>query len=420
MSQDKQQSVVIGGGVIGAMCAWYLSKSGHAVTIIDSGKFGNACSHGNCGYVCPSHVLPLTTPGAIPKALKSFFNPDSPFLIRPRLSLDLWRWLLNFASRCNRDSMLDAAITRDHLLKSSMRLYEELIDQESLEVEWQRRGLLFVFQTRTAFEHYAETDQLLRDKFSVAATPYTGDQVNRLEPALKPGLAGAWHYPSDCHLRPDHLMTQMKDKLIKRGVRIVEDAAVERFVHSAGWADAVQTSAGSIEGKNFVVATGALTPFLNQHLGVNIPIQPGKGYSITTTRPAVVPRIPLIFEEHSVAVTPFAEGYRIGSTMEFAGYDRSMNPRRLEILRRGAKIYLDHPYTQQVQETWFGWRPMTWDGKPYIDQTPLMRNTWVAAGHNMLGLSMATGTGKLISEMINRETPHLNPRPLSLSRIQRW
>jgi D-amino-acid dehydrogenase len=173
---------------------------------------------------------------------------------------------------------------------------------------------------------------------------------------------------------------------------------------------------GEIAADRVVVACGALTPFLNQQLGCRIPIQPGKGYSLTMPRPAVCPTYPLIFEQHRVAITPMKSGYRIGSTMEFAGYDSRINQRRLQLLRDSARLYLREPDAEPLQETWYGWRPMTWDSKPYIDRSPRFENVWVAAGHNMLGLSMATVTGKLIAEMMTGQQPHLDIRPLRIGR----
>ncbi len=413
----SQRTVVVGGGVIGAFCAWYLQQSGHEVTVVEANEFGSGCSHANCGYVCPSHVLPLTAPGVIWKTFRAMLRPNSPFSIRPRMSFALWRWLANFALRCNRHSMLEAAPTIHQLLQSSLTLYEELLAEENLEVQWERRGLLFVYQDQHHFEAYREIDKLLTEQFQIPAVPYAGEAVRELEPALKSGLAGGWHYPGDCHLRPDLLMRQLRELLTRSGVTIVEQAEVSSFARRGGRAEAVRTTAGEIAGDHFVVATGAWTPLLSGALGIRVPIEPGKGYSITTTLPPVVPKIPLIFEEHSVAITPFHDGYRIGSTMEFSGYDSSLNPKRLELLRSGARMYLDEPYTDQVQEEWYGWRPMTWDGKPVIDRTPNMANIWIAAGHNMLGLSMAPSTGKLVSELINDEVPHINPNPMSLRRL---
>ena len=151
------------------------------------------------------------------------------------------------------------------------------------------------------------------------------------------------------------------------------------------------------------MATGAWTPLLNRELGCKVPIQPGKGYSITMPRPAKCPTIPLIFEEHRVAVTPMQSGYRLGSIMEFAGYDRTINPRRIEMLRSGASHYLLEPTAEPVVEQWYGWRPMTPDSLPIIRRSPARNNVVIAAGHNMLGLSMAPATGKQVAEMLSGE-----------------
>ena len=167
----------------------------------------------------------------------------------------------------------------------------------------------------------------------------------------------------------------------------------------------------------FVVAAGAWTPLLNEQLGCRVPIQPGKGYSLTMPRPAVCPKIPLIFPETRVAVTPFQSGYRLGSTMEFAGYDESIRPERLQLLKDGAAGYLSEPYCEPVLEEWFGWRPMTYDSLPIIDRSPKYENVIIAAGHNMLGLSMAPATGKLVAELAGGPSPHIDPKPYRAGRF---
>jgi len=161
MSSKSQETVIVGGGVIGAMCAWYLTQAGERVTILDRDRFGAACSHGNCGYVSPSHVLPLTQPGMVRKALRSMLSSNSPFYVRPRLSLDLWSWLLKFARRCNERDMLEAADSIHRLLQSSRELYIDLIEKQKLECEWQPIGLLFVFHDAHEFHEYEPTNRLL-------------------------------------------------------------------------------------------------------------------------------------------------------------------------------------------------------------------------------------------------------------------
>src|SRR5260370_23956954 len=414
MSRDV---VVVGGGVIGAACAYYLSKDGWTVTVLDMGKFGKGCSHANCGFVCPSHILPLAGPGAIRTAIKALMNPNGPLRIKPRFDPTLWSWLFRFARRCNERDILAAGHAIQPLLNYSRALYPQIIEEEKIDCEWEDRGLLFVFQTKPAFEHYAETDKLLSDSFQMPTKRFIGDELSQLEPALKPGLAGGYLYETDAHLRPDKLMSGWKRALENRGVTIRENCPVESVLREAGRAKAVVTARGEIAADAFVFAAGALTPLLGSTLGRRLPIQPGKGYSVTMDRPARCPSIPLIFEEHRVAATPMQSGYRLGSTMEFAGYDASLNPKRLDLLRDGAKPYLHEPLGEPVREEWFGWRPMTSDGIPIIGPVPGLANAWVAAGHNMLGLSMAPATGKLVAELLDGRPPHLDPTPYAVTRV---
>lgn len=413
------QVVIIGGGVIGAACAYYLAREGRSVTILERQQFGRGCSHGNCGFISPSHVLPLTTPGAISTALKSLFSPTAPFRIKPRLDPTLWGWLLQFARRCNNQQMLTAAGPIHALLETSRKLYDQLFAEEPFDCDWETRGLLFVFKTPGGLEHHQEVASLLRDKFGLSIERFDGAALNELEPALKPGLAGAFLYPHDAHLRPDKLMSSWRHILLSQGVQIQEQCVVHEITGTAGQATSIRTSTGDYSADAVVMATGAWTPQLNQTLGCRVPIQPGKGYSMTLTRPARCPIYPLMFEEHRVAVTPFQQGYRLGSTMEFAGYDATLDRRRLNYLREGAEHYLAESPAAAVEEEWCGWRPMTYDSLPIIDRSPRWKNVWVAAGHNMLGVSMSPATGQMVAELVAGRRTTLDVTPYALSRFSR-
>lgn len=418
MSTSNHNSVlIIGGGVIGTACAHYLSERGYRVTIIDQGAFAAGASHGNCGLICPSHVLPLTEPGALKDGIKALFAANAPFKIKPRFDWSLWSWLLNFARRCNTRDMLTAGQGIQRLLKSSRQLYSQLAEADGIACEWQTKGLLFVYQQRFEFEAYAETDRLMTEHFQETARRIAADELLRMEPALKPGLAGGWYYEHDAHLRPDVLLKSWRTQLEQRGVAVRERCGLDGFVRTKGSVVAARTTQGEIAADHFVVATGALTPLLSRELGVTIPIQPGKGYSITMARPTICPSIPLMLPEYRVAVTPMETGYRLGSIMEFAGYDSSLKPERLALLRKGAAPFLQEPDGDPVTEEWTGWRPMTYDSLPIIDRLPNSPNVIVAAGHNMLGLSMAPGTGKLVAEIVAGESPHLDPTAYSVRRF---
>jgi D-amino-acid dehydrogenase len=409
--------MVIGGGVIGTACAYFLMRSGWRVTLLERGQVGHGSSHGNCGLVCPSHVLPLAEPGMVAKGIKSLFQRNSPFAIKPRLDPALWSWLLHFAARCNDRDMIEAGHGIQPLLLSSMALYHELVDRQALDCEFETRGLLFAYRSREAMREYAATNQLMSESFQCPAREYDGDAVVELEPALRPGLAGGWYYHDDAHLRPDKLMQAWRSVLLAGGATIRENCDFRGFRYQNGLVLAADTAQGELPADTFVVAAGAWTPLLNEHLGCRVPIQPGKGYSLTMARPAVCPKIPLIFPETRVAVTPFRSGYRLGSTMEFAGYDESIRPERLQLLKAGAAGYLSEPYGEPVLEEWFGWRPMTYDSLPIIDRSPKYENVMIAAGHNMLGLSMAPATGKLVAEMLDGHSPHIDPAPYRASRF---
>lgn len=411
--------VVVGGGVIGCLSAYQLVKRGWRVTVLDRGTVGGACSHGNCGYVCPSHVLPLAVPGAVWATTKTLFARNSPLQVRVGYALANLGWFLGFARRCNQTDMMASAVGIRSLLNSSRTLYDDLLADEKLDVEWDTHGLLFVFRSKAAFDHYAETDHLLSDRFDMPATRWAADELLANEPTLKPGsVSGGYLYRSDAQLRPDVLMRGLRERLVGYGVTFVDHCTMTGLVKASGQAKAVVTTTGEHPADAFVVAAGAWTPQLNRELGVKVPVIPGKGYSITVPRPAACPTYPMIFEEHRVAVSPFRTGFRVGSTMEFAGYDDRMNRDRLRILTDGAAAYLTEPIAPGPDaEEWWGWRPMTPDGKPLIARTPPLPNVVVAAGHGMLGLSMATGTGKLVAELLTGETPHVDPAHYSFKRF---
>lgn len=406
-------AVIFGAGVIGVASAYFLAKAGWRVTVVDRGRVGGGCSHGNCGYVSPSHILPHAGPGAIRSTLATLFQRNSPLKVRAGTVLRSLGWFRGFARRCNERDMLHAASGIAALLNSSRTLYGEMLRDEALDVEWDESGLFFVFHSMKAFEHYQHVDELLRTKFNYPAERFDKAALLAKEPALKPeAVSGAFLYRMDAQLRPDRLLKGWHAVIEKLGVTVIENCEVTGMTSRGA-----ETTNGSMNADAFVFALGAWTPMMNEILGVKVPIIPGKGYSITMPRPKLCPRHPMIFEEHRVAISPFQSAYRIGSTMEFAGYDDSMNRSRFQLLMDGATLYLKEPLTEPVQEEWWGWRPMVYDGKPIIDFTPKHSNVLIAAGHGMLGLSMATGTGKLVTELLTGTTTHVDPAHYSFSRF---
>ncbi|MCG8586792.1 MAG: FAD-dependent oxidoreductase, partial [Pirellulales bacterium] len=302
MSVDQKHVLIVGGGLIGMASAYYLSKAGCRVTVVDQGRIGRACSYRNCGFICPSHVLPLAEPGVVRSTLLSMLRPNAPFRIRPRLDAALCRWLWRFSRRCNAHDQMASGRAIHALLKSSYELYEKLIADEGLDCEWQKQGLLFVYRDAKQLESFSETNELLTKEFDEPATRIDAAALQEFEPALRPGLAGAWYYEHDAHLRPEALVNAWHAAIENRGVRFIENAGLAKLRESDGRVRAVLASGSEIEADASVVATGAWTPRLASILGCRMPIDPGKGYSVVVKRPERCPRVPAIFPEHRVAV----------------------------------------------------------------------------------------------------------------------
>jgi len=409
--------IVIGAGHIGIACAHYLRRDDHDVTVIDRGSVGGACSQANCGFLVPSHVLPLTEPEAIRTGLKSLFQPRAAFRVKPQLRLALYRWMFEFGRRCTHSRMLKAAAVLDEILRASMAEYEQLLNESSMQCEWHSDGMLFVFRTEEALKKFGRTDTMLASEFGLAALHIDGSELPDFEPALLEGLAGAYYYEDDGHLRPDKLNAAWSQRLADDGVTFVENCRVESVENGGERISGLQTSRGLMKADRYVFATGAWSGEFGAALGCRIPVEPGKGYSVTMTQPEIMPSHPVLVPEKHIGISPFDSGYRIASMMEFAGFDESIPRSRIEQLKDSARPYLKTPEGPVEEDTWYGWRPMTWDSLPIIGRVPRLSNALLATGHNMLGLSLAPMTGKAIADLVAERPSDLPLEALSPARF---
>jgi len=414
---QKRDVIIIGGGIIGLMSAYYLTRKGVKVTVIDKGPSHQASSHANCGLISPSHILPLNNLSLIFKSLGMLFQKDAPFKIRPQADPAFVSWLIGFLSKAFPSSIYQSTVARMALLLSSAELYQALIADEKIDCGWSNKGILFVFKDKRGFDKYKSTNDYTK-RFNVEAESLVGNDLLDKEPALKDNLYGAWYYDIDNWLKPDRMVKALVQKISEADGQIVHDTEINNFHFERSQLKGVSDSTGSYwEGDKFLLAAGAWSPLVSKKLGFSLPIIPGKGYSITMERPEICPSYPCIMMEKKVVATPWENSYRLGSTMELTGYDESLNEVRLEALKRGAEDYLRDPYNEDVSEKWWGWRPMTYDGLPIIDKSPKHTNLWLACGHSMVGMSMGTATGKLISETMLNEEPHLSLSPYRYKRF---
>ncbi len=416
MSESNPDVLVLGGGVIGLSCALYLLRAGRSVRVVERGVVGGATSHGNCGTLTPSHAPPLAAPGVIAKGLRWMLQPDAPLYIRPRLDPALASWLLHFASRCNRRDWWTTARSKFRILEHSRQLIESLVREEGLDCEFRASGLRYVYRDDAALS----ADRRGLDDLSELGIDWSlldGDLLRLAEPALLPGMAGAIHFPGDAQLRPERYTSELARRVRELGGEISEGVELRGLLAGAAKVTGVDSSAGTLRARDVVVALGPWSAGFVAPAGLRLPIQPGKGYSITYSRPASVPSTPLVLREQSVCVTAWDGGFRLGSTMEFSGYDDSLNAIRLAALERAARQYLVHPVGPEKREEWYGWRPMTYDDLPILGRAPGHDNLWLATGHGMMGMGMSAASGQLLAELITGSEPSLDPAPTRVDRF---
>jgi D-amino-acid dehydrogenase len=421
VDNHHEDVLIIGGGIIGVTSAYYLAGRGRKVTILEQGNIADGSSYGNAGLIVPSHATPLPQPGALADGLKWMLDSESPFYIKPRLSLDLVRWLITFAAHCTDSFVRQALPTLRDLGLASVALFDDLSDL--FDFGYRRKGLLNLFRTADALAHAAAEARLLSEA-GLNARPVTAEEAQAIEPIARPDLAGGIYYETDALLNPATFVRGLAKWLEEReSVRIHRRTRVRGIEKAGRRITRIKTVDGDFEADEVVVAAGAWSPGFARDLRLNIPIQPAKGYSITVKRPERYPGIGLLLGESRVAVTPMSspEGdlLRFAGTLELSGLDFSINLRRVEAVRRAPANYLlgITPEKWETLEVWRGLRPCTPDGLPIVGRARAYDNLTLATGHAMVGISLGPITGKLVSQIVTGETPELDVRPLRVERF---
>ncbi len=398
MSAQRPDVLILGGGVIGLACALFLLRAGRSVRVLEMNRIGSGSSHGNCGTITPG-LLPLPAPGTIAKGLKWLLKPDAPLRIKPTLNPELLAWLFAFAGHCNARDYRRTAELKAKLLLASRERLAQLVRDEGLDCEFEDSGTLSVYRDAAEFEKAAPEAKLLRE-LGVPVQVLDGAAARTLEPALNDSIIGAHHHPGDARLRPNRYVAELARAVCAAGGEIRENTEITGFRIGSNRVETVVSVREKFSAAEIVFALGAWSPRIGRQLGLRLPIQPGKGYSITYARPVRAPTIPVTLKERSVCVTAWASGYRLGSTMEFSGYDSTLNRTRLDALARAAAEYLHEPVGPKIEEEWYGWRPMTPDDLPIIGRALPLENLTLATGHGMLGVSLSAITAQLVTELL--------------------
>lgn len=412
--------VVIGGGIVGLSSAYFLQQSGHEVTVIDKTDMSSNCSYGNAGYVCPSHFVPLATPGIVKQGLKWMWNSRSPFYVQPRLSWSLIDWGMKFMKAATPEHVERSAIPLRDIAIISKKMYEDWTKLPQFRFAYERKGLLEIFQTDTGGEHARHMMEKAHELGLADTELLSKEALDQLEPQTRIQAKGALHFKCDAHLYPNKLMQQLLADLRQKEVRLLGNEEVKGFENSNGQVTKVKTANGVYDADAIVLSSGSWSRELAAKMDMKIPLVAGRGYSVTLEDSPYKLNHPAVLIEGRVALTPMdGNKIRFGGTMEITSTDTPPRMNRVKgVLEAVERFFPDFKVPMpSMDQVWYGFRPCSADGLPYLGRTHKWKNVVVATGHAMVGLSLGAGTGKIVSEILNEEKVSMDIAPFDPDRF---
>ncbi|WP_339664502.1 NAD(P)/FAD-dependent oxidoreductase [Maribacter arcticus] len=401
--------VIIGGGIVGLCSAYYLSKEGHQITVIDKGDITSGASFVNAGYITPSHIIPLASPGMIAKGIKMMFNSASPFYMKPRLDAEFLKWSWYFHKSSTKAKVEKAIPVIKEINLISRELFTDIRNSGDLgEFQLERKGLLMLYKTQASYLHEKE----VADRASylgLEVSDLNNSELKKIEPNVNIDAEGAIHYECDGHTTPTEIMPKMLNYIKSVGVNICINEEVIDIKTSNGVIKEVITDKNNYHPDEVILAAGSWSGELSKKLNLKLSLQGGKGYRINVARNTGI-SMPAILMEAKMAVTPMNGFTRFAGTMEFSGNNNIVRKERVLAIANGAhSFYPDLEINfAEIESAKTGLRPVSPDGLPYIGKSASIKNLIIATGHAMMGWSLGPATGKLVSELINDKKTSMN------------
>lgn len=418
----RARVVVVGGGVIGVSCAYFLSKRGADVTVLELKELAAGASFGNAGVVSAGHP-PLNRPGRIRQALTQMMDPTSPLYVKPRWDPGFWRWLVDFGAHCTEEHVEACMETMAPLGIEALRLYDGIIAEEGVACGYRKDGYLDVCRTEPALRHAWSEAATVRRSPGYHPEELDSAAIRAAEPTLSDDVLGGVFYPEAATLDPHAFVTGLADAARRAGAVIREGFAVEDVVLDGSRATGVRTGDRTVvEADAVVLATGPFSLSLAGKLGVRLPVQAGKGYhrDLAVGSGGSPPlRMPCVLNETSIFCTPMEGFVRYAGTMEFSGLNDIMRRPRLEQLTRGARAYFPALEAREPLSEWCGLRPVSSDGLPIVGPLPGVDGVTVATGHGMLGVTLGPVTGAIIADYVLEGETDARWTPLTPERFAR-
>lgn len=407
--------LVVGAGIVGLACAFWLTRAGFRVTVVDADPSGDKASFGNAGSIAVAEVVPASQPGLAWRVPGWLLDPLGPLSLRPAHAFRMLPWLLRFL-RAGRPAEVERISAQLAALNAvAEQDIETLLHACGLRSDVRRTGALALYETDSGFERDAG-EWALRRRAGIAAEPLGADEARELEPALGPLVRRAVHVPGWSQVSdPKRIVDGMRGALAQAGVAFATACAsaiepAERPKLRLDGGDALAADA-------IVVAAGAWSGVLAATLGDRVLLESERGYNMTFAAAGIELGRPLIFAERRFVATPLSTGLRVGGAVEFAGLAAPARMERADALVRAARRYLP-TLPDSGGRPWMGQRPSTPDSLPVIGRSPRHASVLYAFGHGHLGLTQSSTTGRLIAEVVAGRAPSLDLAPFSIGRFR--
>ena len=412
--------VVLGGGVVGVTSAWYLAKAGHKVTLLER-RDGVALetSHANAGQISPGYASPWAAPGIPLKAAKWLLQKHAPFTVRPTSDPFQLRWMLKMFANCTPTAYAVNKGRMVRLAEYSRDCMKQLRGELALDYEGRQLGTLQLFRSQAQLDA-SQRDIAVLEEYGVPYQSLNADGCEEVEPALarvRGKVVGGLRLPGDETGDCFRFTQALADEARKLGVSFVFNCAIDEVEIAKGRAVAVRAGEQRFQADAIVCALGSYGTGFLRPLGIELPVYPVKGYSLTLpmTDAEGAPRSTVLDETYKVAITRFDERIRVGGMAELSGFNLALNPRRHDTLAMVVRDLFPQGGNLEQATFWAGLRPMTPDGTPLVGPSPIP-GLWLNTGHGTLGWTMAAGSGQLLSDLISGNTPDISDEGLTLAR----
>jgi D-amino-acid dehydrogenase len=405
-SGRPRQAHVIGAGIVGVCCAWWLLRAGFSVTLIDKVAPGSGASAGNAGSIGLASVPPLGMPGILRRVPRMLLDPAHALTTHWTYMLGALPWFARFALATQHDRVEAIADARADMLAHASEALDTLLRESGHTAMIENRGLIHTFQSKAGLAGAAYAIEMRRRR-GVRLEVLGGDVLRELEPALSTAVAGGVWYPNvrNC-VNPQRMTEAIAADFFERGGDLVTDN-VTGFDIGADGPRRIIAGRGSYDCDLVVLAAGAWSKPLAKQLGCEIALETERGYHIMITPPGTELRIPLVSNDQHIAISPMEHGLRLSTMSEFAAIDAPpRHDRPLHIFEKAINVV--RGLNVAGSSSWVGARPSTPDSLPVIGRSPRFRNTLFAFGHGHLGLTWAAITGQLVSQLASGVAPTID------------